>query len=211
MIITVVYDNDAKEPFLADWGFSCLIESKIKILFDTGANSKILEHNLSMIDVDDFDYIFLSHEHYDHIGGLNAVIDKTSYVLALKTFSKRLKDFIKSKAELIEVVGPFEFEKNFITTGILGRITKEQSLLIETERGFFVITGCSHPGLDNILRKAEEFGKVIGVMGGFHGFSKIDFLRSYELVIPCHCTYYKDEILKMENSKPCFAGCSFEI
>ncbi|ADB58023.1 MBL fold metallo-hydrolase [Archaeoglobus profundus] len=210
MKITVVYDNEAKSPFIADWGFSCLIESRIRVLFDTGASPEILSHNLSLIGVDDFDYVVLSHEHYDHVGGLSAVIEKTSYVLALKTFSRRLKGFISSKAELIEVVEPIEFE-NFVTTGSLGRIVKEQSLVVKTSKGNFVITGCSHPGLDKILRKAEEFGDVFGVMGGFHGFSKLEILQSYDLVIPCHCTAYKREILKMRNAKPCFAGCSFEL
>ena len=210
MKITVVYDNEAKSPFIADWGFSCLIESCVRVLFDTGASPEILSHNLSLIGVDDFDYVVLSHEHYDHVGGLSAVIDKASCVLALKTFSRRLKDFIRSKAELIEVVEPLEFE-NFVTTGSLGRIIKEQSLVVKTSRGNLVITGCSHPGLDKILRKAEEFGDVFGVMGGFHGFNRLEILQNYDLVIPCHCTVYKREILKMRNAKPCFAGCSFEL
>jgi 7,8-dihydropterin-6-yl-methyl-4-(beta-D-ribofuranosyl)aminobenzene 5'-phosphate synthase len=210
MRFTVVYDNEAKGDFIADWGFSCLIESKIRILFDTGADPNILSHNISLIDVNDFDYIFLSHAHYDHVGGLKAVLDSTSHVIALKSFPKSLKDWISSKCELIEVQKILEFEKGFTAIAFEGFVD-EQSLVIDTNLGLFVVTGCSHPGLDVILQHAERFGRVFGVMGGFHGFSRIDMLKNYDLVIPCHCTVYKREILRMPNAKPCFAGCSFEI
>ena len=45
MKITVVYDNEVREPELqADWGFSCFIEAQgmPQILFDTGASGSIL-------------------------------------------------------------------------------------------------------------------------------------------------------------------------
>ncbi len=206
MRITVVYDNDAVKPFVADWGFSCLVEGRETLLFDTGANPNILEHNLSLVGINDFDYIFLSHEHYDHVGGLKAVIDKTSYVVIPKTFSKRLKEYVSSKAEVIEVVEPFRFG-DFVSTGILGRVIKEQALIVDN----LLITGCSHPGLDKVIRKAEELGKISSVMGGFHDFGRIELLRGYDIVIPCHCTIMKKEILKMGNAKPYFAGCSFEV
>jgi len=211
MKFTVVYDNEARGGFIADWGFSCLIESKVRILFDTGADPEILSHNLSLIDVKDFDYVVLSHEHYDHVGGLSAVIDNTSRVLALKSFSSRLKKYISSKSDLIEVLEPFEFERGFMTTGSVGRFIEEQSLVVETSKGKVVITGCSHPGLEEILNRAEGFGRVFGVLGGFHGFEKIEILKRYDLVVPCHCTVYKEEIVRMPNAMRCFAGCSFEI
>jgi len=106
-------------------------------------------------------------------------LDKTSCVIALKSFSKKLKDTIKSKTELIEVDKAVEFEKGHSSTGELGRFVKEQSLVVEVRGKYFVITGCSHPGLDVILVKAEEFGDVIGVTGGFHGFNKLEILTLY--------------------------------
>ncbi len=207
----VVYDNDAIGEFIASWGFSCYVKAKARILFDTGWDGNILLHNLSLAGVEDFDYIFLSHQHWDHIGGLNHVIDRTSYVVVPKSFSENLKREISRKSELIEVRDLNEIDKGIFTTGELGTLIKEQSLLVDVGKGFIVVTGCSHPGLNVILKRAEGVGSVYGVIGGFHGFSKVELLKNYKLVIPCHCTQYKDEILKFKNAKKCYAGCSFRI
>jgi len=207
----VVYDNEAKNGFISGWGFSCYVESKVKVLFDTGWDGNILLHNLSLAGIDDFDYIFLSHQHWDHIGGLNHVIDRTSYVVVPQSFSRNLKNEIRRKAELIEVEEMQRIDEGVYTTGELGTYIKEQSLIVELDDGFFVVTGCSHPGLDVILETAGKLGKIRGVMGGFHGFSRIEILKNYELVIPCHCTMYKQEILKLKNAKECYAGCSLRI
>ncbi len=208
-MLRVVYDNVARGDYIADWGFSCIVNYRKKILFDTGANSSILLHNLSLTKVNDFDYVFLSHEHHDHVGGIDAVLNRTSCVVALNSFSKRLKEKIMRKTEIIEVKGSFEFDKNFFTTGELNGI--EQSLVIKTKNGCFVLTGCSHPGLERIIFEAEKFGEVFGIMGGFHGFRNISMLRDFDVVIPCHCTAYKNEILRLENAKECFAGCKYVL
>lgn len=207
----VVYDNEAVGEFIESWGFSCYVKSKVKILFDTGGDGNILLHNLDLAGIEDFDYIFLSHQHWDHIGGLNHVIDKTSYVVVPKSFSENLKREIRRKAELIEVEDLKMIDDGVYTTGELGRYIKEQSLIVEVENAYFVVTGCSHPGLDVILNKADELGRILGVMGGFHGFRDIEILEKYDIVIPCHCTAYKHEILKMKNAKRCFAGCKFNL
>ncbi len=207
----VVYDNEAVGEFIESWGFSCYVKSKVRILFDTGWDGNILLHNLDLAGIEDFDYIFLSHQHWDHIGGLNHVIDKTSYVVVPKSFSENLKREIRRKAELIEVEDLKMIDDGVYTTGELGTYIKEQSLIVDVGNAYFVVTGCSHPGLDVILNKAEELGGVLGVMGGFHGFRDIEILKKYDIVIPCHCTEYKDEILKMKNAKRCFAGCRFNL
>ena len=205
----VVYDNEAIGDFVKGWGFSCYVESKAKVLFDTGWDGNILLHNLDLAGIDDFDYIFLSHQHWDHIGGLNHVIDRTSYVVVPKSFSRNLKNEIRRKADLIEVEGMQMIDEGLYTTGELGTDIKEQSLIVDLDDGFFVVTGCSHPGLDKILETAGKLGKIRGVMGGFHGFSRIEILKKYEIVIPCHCTKYKREILKFKNAKKCYAGCRY--
>lgn len=207
MRVVVVYDNEALEGYKAGWGFSCYIKAKEGILFDTGWDGNILLHNLEKAGIDDFDYIMLSHPHWDHIGGLNHVISKTNYVIVPKSFSKNLKQEISKKAELIEVDNAAKITDKLYTTGDL---SGEQSAILDSKKGLIVITGCAHPGLDRILHKAKEFGEIFAVLGGFHGFSRIEELSNY-LAIPCHCTSKKREILRLKNSRVCAAGSVFEF
>ncbi len=207
----IVYDNDAVDGYIADWGFSCYIKAKERFLFDTGADENILRHNLSLAGIDDFDYVFLSHEHWDHVGGLKAVLNRTSYLVIPRSFSNRFKRDVSRFVEVLEIRDFTEICKGFYSTGELGTFVKEHSLIVEVGRGYVVVTGCSHPGLDVILNVAESVKRIIGVIGGFHGFSKIEMLEKYEIVVPCHCTAYKKEILRMRNARRCFAGCRFDI
>jgi hypothetical protein len=55
-----------------DWGFAALLEYQGKrILFDTGNNAKIFEHNVQELKVDrkKLDAVVISHRHSDHTGG----------------------------------------------------------------------------------------------------------------------------------------------
>jgi 7,8-dihydropterin-6-yl-methyl-4-(beta-D-ribofuranosyl)aminobenzene 5'-phosphate synthase len=72
--VTILYDSFGKNPSLTmDWGFAALIEYGGKrILFDTGNNAKIFEHNVKAVGVDlgNLDFVVMSHRHGDHMGGL---------------------------------------------------------------------------------------------------------------------------------------------
>ena len=85
---------------------------------------------------------------------------------------------------------------------------KSHILIIKTSKGLVVIAGCSHPGLENILEVARNLGKVYAVLGGFHGFNKFDVLKGISLILLCHCTQYKQEILNLypKTSYSCGAG-----
>jgi 7,8-dihydropterin-6-yl-methyl-4-(beta-D-ribofuranosyl)aminobenzene 5'-phosphate synthase len=92
------------------------------------------------------------------------------------------------------------FGEGIFTTGELGRSIPEQALVISTDRGLVVITGCAHPGIVQMTAQAKMlFGDpVYLVLGGFHLGSKSDaeisailaeFRRlGVERVAPCHCT-----------------------
>ena len=83
--ITIIYDNTSvSEQFIPDWGFSCLIEfENRKILFDAGANGKILIQNMEKLDINpkEISDVFLSHTHFDHIGGLSAFLNANKDVI----------------------------------------------------------------------------------------------------------------------------------
>ena len=52
----------------------------------------------------------------------------------------------------------------------MGGDIKEQSLVLRTGDGLVVITGCSHPGIVEILERAQQIldEKIFMVLGGFH-------------------------------------------
>ena len=181
MKITIVYDNEANAGLKSGWGFSCLIEAKEKILFDTGDNGENLIYNLRQLNIQPGSVaaVVISHNHWDHTGGLKEFLklNNNAKVFHPKSFSK-----------------PTEISPGIHSAGALGRLIKEQSLIVNTEKGNLVITGCAHPGLENIIEKAGQLGKIYGVMGGFHGFSRLEKLQGIELIAPCHCTQYKQEI-----------------
>ena len=57
-----------------------------------------------------------------------------------------------------------------------------------------MITGCAHPGLEKFLKVAKDFGGIYAIIGGFHGFDKLDLLDDISMIIPCHCTSRKADI-----------------
>ena len=72
--VTILYDSFGKNPSLTmDWGFAALVQySGKRILFDTGNNADIFEHNVKAVGVDlrNLDFVVMSHRHGDHMGGL---------------------------------------------------------------------------------------------------------------------------------------------
>jgi 7,8-dihydropterin-6-yl-methyl-4-(beta-D-ribofuranosyl)aminobenzene 5'-phosphate synthase len=76
--VTILYDafGDSKE-LTKDWGFSALVEHDGKrILFDTGDNAEIFEHNVKALGVDltKIDFAVISHRHSDHATGLKYLL-----------------------------------------------------------------------------------------------------------------------------------------
>jgi len=76
--VTIIYDafSDSKEV-TKDWGFSALVEHDSKrILFDTGNNEAIFEHNVKALGIDltKLDFVVISHRHTDHSTGLKYVL-----------------------------------------------------------------------------------------------------------------------------------------
>ena len=72
--VTILYDSFGKSPTLTmDWGFAALVDYGGKrILFDTGNNAQVFEHNVKAAgaDLQKLDFVVMSHRHGDHMGGL---------------------------------------------------------------------------------------------------------------------------------------------
>jgi len=215
--LRIVYDNEARRGFQRGWGFSCIVDDDL--LFDTGANLEVLLYNMNKIGInlEEIERIVFSHEHGDHIGGYGIIENLGNVeVYVLKSFSKHFKKRISSLPNVVlkEITKIEGITDKIYTTGELGFFIKEQSLIIKTENGVTLLTGCSHPGLDKIIRlSSAKINKVSSVIGGFHGFSRFEILKDLDLIVPCHCTIHKKEILRLysSKSKKCYAGLQLEI
>ena len=198
--ITIIYDNTSvSDLFTSDWGFSCLIEfNDKKILFDAGANGKILMENMKKLNINPkaISDVFLSHNHFDHIGGLSAFLNANNDVIVHVPPSLR---GIRYAKKVIYYDKPTKIYKNIYTTGELENI--EHSMILKTHKGLIVVTGCSHPKMKDILNTANKFGKIHAVVGGLHGFNKFDLFENLSWFCPTHCTQYQKELGKLFSEK----------
>ena len=195
----------------AGWGFSSLIETAKapSILFDTGGDSPTLLHNMKELGIDAkrIGIIVISHTHGDHTGGLRGMLEvnKEAEIYVPASFWGAIPG-----RKVTTVAEPLQISEGAFSTGELKGI--EQSLAIRTDKGILVVVGCSHPGLGEIMDAASGFGKVYGVIGGFHGFRDFNRLSGLSLIGPCHCTQYKSEILELfpQQCVRCGAGLVLE-
>ncbi len=206
LTITIIYDNNTSNPKLTSaWGFSALIEYRDHtLLFDTGGDGQLLMENMRILEIDPtrIDSIVLSHAHEDHTGGLTALLNTGAkpVVYLLPSFPSSFKHQIEQYTQISEVSPGQSFAEGLSTTGEMGAVIPEQALVIQTEQGLVVITGCAHPGIVTIVEQAQDlFAEPVHlVLGGFHLGNNseaeinailADFRRlGVERVAPCHCT-----------------------
>lgn len=76
--LTILYDAFGRNPDLTkDWGYAALIEAGgRRILFDTGKDSVVFEHNVKALKIDlrAIDFAVISHRHIDHISGISHLV-----------------------------------------------------------------------------------------------------------------------------------------
>lgn len=193
-ISTWIYDNRAyKKGLRADWGFSCLVEgsgeSGYKILFDTGTKGAILLANMEQLHINPsaIEEVFISHAHFDHTGGLSALLGVNDHLKLYVPRSVRVVSGVNVK-EVISVSAPLQMHENVFSTGEIDHI--EESMAVTTEKGVVLIVGCSHPRMDRILEAASQFGEVYAIVGGLHGFREFELFRDLERICPAHCTQH---------------------
>jgi 7,8-dihydropterin-6-yl-methyl-4-(beta-D-ribofuranosyl)aminobenzene 5'-phosphate synthase len=205
--LTVVYDNNPyNEQLETRWGFSCLVEGLEKtILFDVGGEGSVLLSNMRKLEIDpeDVDVVVLSHIHGDHIGGITDFLLRNPNVTVYmpESFPQSIKKVVTGTgAALVEVGESVQICGNAYSTGEMGSWIKEQSLVIKSSRGLLIITGCAHPGIVEIVKKAKAIlsSDAYLVLGGFHlcwmNVRQVKNVISgiqrekVEKVAPCHCS-----------------------
>ncbi|MHC1685814.1 MAG: MBL fold metallo-hydrolase [Clostridiaceae bacterium] len=161
----------------------------------------------------------------------------------LKICSPILEDRLKEKCNLVLSKEPIKISKNITLLGEIPRLNDfeerkpigkqleekkyvddylkdDTALVYKSEKGIYIITGCSHSGICNIIEYAKEVCKdnrVLGVIGGFHLFNVNDIVsktieyfkkNNIKELYPCHCTSFavKAEINKTLSVKEVGVG-----
>lgn len=237
MKITILTENNSRidNYLLAEPGFCALIEhNNKKILFDTGYSDTFIKNstklNLSFNDITD---IVISHGHQDHTKGLTFLnIDNKDikFTAHPKIFDIKVD---KDKTHLGCAVSQKELNKKYtlnLTTKpyyicddllFLGEIQNNNTVNIDdsalayiTSKGLFIITGCSHSGIINIINYAKKVtneNRIYGVIGGFHLIHKTEteleeiakFFHKEKVtyLAPCHCCNLQSKIVLSKFNK----------
>jgi len=154
---------------------------------------------------------------------------KNKYSLIL---SKKPIRINKRLTFLGEIPCYLEFEKrqqigvlNDFSTGGPDYVMDDTALAYNTGNGLFIITGCSHSGICNIIEHAKYIcneKKITGIIGGFHLLSVSDRLdqtiayfkeNNIKDLYPCHCVSFaaKAEIHKHVSIHEVGVGLSINI
>lgn len=129
--------------------------------------------------------------------------------LSKLTLSKEPVSVTKNLIFLGEIPCYHEFEKRkqigyfrYQEKDYKDYVIEDSALAYQTEKGIYIITGCSHSGICNIIEHAKLVCndiRILGVLGGFHMLLEND--RSKETIsyfqksqikqlYPCHCTSF---------------------
>jgi 7,8-dihydropterin-6-yl-methyl-4-(beta-D-ribofuranosyl)aminobenzene 5'-phosphate synthase len=206
-LLTIMYDNRVcDENLQADFGFACLISGVDKtILFDTGGKGEVLLGNFEKMETrpTDVDVVVISHDHNDHTGGLLSILDENRDIavyLPASCPAAFVAEVEGRAADVTVVTNPTEVCSNVFVIGPMGDRAVEQALVVDTSDGLIIITGCAHPGIVDIAKRAQEELQrdILMVCGGMHlaRSSKDDVVRAIgrlkELGVrkaaPSHCT-----------------------
>jgi 7,8-dihydropterin-6-yl-methyl-4-(beta-D-ribofuranosyl)aminobenzene 5'-phosphate synthase len=227
--LKIIYDNVSLRPDLRpDWGFSCWVDLPgAPLLFDTGADSRILLENMSRMGLDPLEiaHVVLSHGHGDHTGGLAGLLarSKGPAVYVPASFPSGVEEALEAYGSECQRIHEARLLfPGVYSTGEMGDVIPEQAMVVESPEGLMVVTGCAHPGIvETAERVVEWFKAPIGLLvGGFHllglGLSEIRSVAKrlealgVQRIVPCHCTGKEAQDIIQDHFDdrcyPCGAG-----
>lgn len=124
--------------------------------------------------------------------------------LTLTSEVTRISDSLYFLGEIPRRIEPYTMLGETLVEGELipDALLDDTALCHKGEEGLFIITGCSHSGICNIIEHAKRSlhdDRVIGVIGGFHLFNNderlADTIKYFErnkitALYPCHCVSF---------------------
>jgi 7,8-dihydropterin-6-yl-methyl-4-(beta-D-ribofuranosyl)aminobenzene 5'-phosphate synthase len=203
--LTVVYDNLIyDEAFATSHGFACVVhaagdEGTATLLFDTGGDFQTLAANVRQAKgtFSAFEAVVISHDHYDHAGGLEGVVREVPMIpvyLPDIDASQHVSSPAAVQKSIRVGAEPRRLAYGVWSSGVLENRMDEQGLVLLTSRGIVLVTGCAHPGVDRMAEHVKRYfeRELYLVLGGFHRPPAAAIRKLHELgtryVAPSHCT-----------------------
>ena len=226
----IIYDEISREAHLfTGWGFSVIIG---RVLFDSGDKGNSLLENMKRLQysVYDIDSVIISHDHWDHRGGLWDLLGVRPglKVYAGEHFSSAFHQKVEAAGGVPVPVGsePVQLDENITVSGEMegahkGNRLTEISAVIQTDNGVSLCTGCAHPGIVNIAERTAALfpGQPLHIVfGGFHlhqkssdeidqAFQKLHAL-GFSGVFPGHCS---GKYAKKKGTGTLYTGMVIEL
>jgi 7,8-dihydropterin-6-yl-methyl-4-(beta-D-ribofuranosyl)aminobenzene 5'-phosphate synthase len=185
--LDVFLESKGKKNFFTDCGISYkLTTNKGSMLFDLGFGKEregVIPNALKMgFNLDQVDGIVVSHNHWDHMGGMANVKNNTVVIQNELGNPKNKPCFVAEPTkgenlEIHQVTEPQELMDGICSIGPISRAMfwqgycKEQTIVVNLKgKGLVVLTGCGHPTLQNITKLVKLVSDVpiYSVIGGLH-------------------------------------------